>query len=127
MKVNTAKCKVLRLGQGNPKHRLDGEWLESSPKEKDLGVLVDERFNMSWQCMLAAQANHTLGCIKRILTSRLREVILPLYSSLMRSHLEYCVQPWSSQGEKVTELVEHVQRKATKMFRGLKTSPVRTS
>jgi len=64
VKFSKAQCQVPHMSQGNPKHkyRLDREWIENSPEEKDLGVLVDEKLSLTQQCALAAQnANCTLS------------------------------------------------------------------
>ena len=81
---------------------------------------MDGKLDTSKKCAPSAQkVNHTLGCNKRSVASRVREVILSISSALVRPHLEYCIQIWSPQYRRDMDLLERIQRKATKMTHGM--------
>lgn len=87
---NEGKCKVLILGRNNPMHQftLRTNWQRGS-LEKDLKVLADTKSTVSQQCALATKNAHSLlGCVRESIASRSRKVIIPLYSALVRPHLE---------------------------------------
>ncbi|KAJ7406964.1 hypothetical protein WISP_129719 [Willisornis vidua] len=87
----------------------------SFPVEKDLGVLLDSQLSMNQQwAQVAKKANGALASIRSSVASRTRAMNITVYSALVRPHLESCV---SSQE---TEVLEHVQRRVTKLMKGLK-------
>ena len=114
MTFNKDKCRVLHPGRNNltHQHRLGPDLLEGSSVEKDLGVLANSKLPMAQQCALvASKANGILGGIRRSLVSRWREVILPLFSALVRPHLQCCVQCWAPQFRRDRDLLERVQQR----------------
>ena len=98
MGFNVAKCKVMHIGAKNPnyKYTLMGSELAETDQERDLGVVVDNSMKMSRQCVTAIKkANAMLGIIRKGIENKSASIIMPLYKSLVRPHLEYCVQFWS--------------------------------
>ena len=97
MEFNKDKCVVMHLGRANKKfeYTLGNSVLKSFNKERDLGIIVDDGLKFSQQCNAAVRnANIILGLIKKSITNTNKNVILRLYKTLVRPHLEYCVQAW---------------------------------
>ncbi|KAJ7405776.1 hypothetical protein BTVI_67756 [Pitangus sulphuratus] len=122
MKFNMGKCQILHLGWNNPEcsYRLGNEMLESSAAERNLGILFDGKLNMSQQCPGSQESQLCPGGYQgKNITSRSRELIVPLCSSLVQPRLEYFVQFWAPQHKKDIKLLESVQRRAMKMVKTL--------
>ena len=95
-----------------------------SEAERDLGVIIDSDLKVSKQCAkAAATANSVLGMVSRTISSRSRDIIVKLYKSLVRPHLEYCIQAWRPHYQKDIDILERVQRRATRMIEGYKSIP----
>lgn len=95
-----------------------GEVADTPVLESDLGVLMDNKLSMGQQQsgLAVKKANGILRCLKKSIASRLQEAILPLFSAMVRPHLECCVQSWAPQFKKDMELLE---QRATKIIKGL--------
>ena len=121
MLFNIDKCSVMHIGtqKENRRYELCGKELKVATEERDLGVIIHNSLKPSRQCAEAAKkGNQILGIIKRTIVSRDKEIITRLYKTLVRPHLEYCVQAWNPYLKKDIEILERVQHRATKLIKG---------
>ena len=130
MGYNRDKCVHMRVGaekEGPPYHFKDPSLpggtfeIKSVEAEKDLGVVFDKNLTFSTHIDASIKkANQALGTIKRTFSEINAKIFLPLYKSMVRPHLEYCQEVWSPWRKEKIRDIEKVQRRATKMVRGLK-------
>ena len=128
LKFNPDKCHTLHLGQHNDKHKYtmakedqEPTTLAETKLEKDLGVLMDPTLSFSAHCEAqVGKANRILGMIRRAYTYIDGYSMVKLYTALVRPRLEYGYPAWSPLFKKDCNLLENVQRRATKMVPALK-------
>ena len=123
MQFNVEKCKVMHLGDSNPRvsYYMGGSELAVSAMERDLGVIVDEKLEFDKHIKTVVnKANRMLGLIKIGFNCLDEEIFMNLYPVLVRPLLEYCVQVWSPYKQKYIDLIEGVQRRATRLVPSLK-------
>ena len=97
--------------------------MESSTENKDMDILVDYSLTMSQQVCPCDQEGQWYPGLHQKQRCQQEQGIIPLYSALVRPHLEYCVQFWAPHCKKDIEALERVQRRATKVVRGLEYRP----
>ena len=126
LQFNTDKCKVMHMGRHNPgyEYHMDGTALGTTEVEKDLGIYITPDLKTATQvARAAAKANSVLGRIKNSFTFMDKDMFLALYKTLVRPHMEYCVQAWSPYLRKDIDVLEKVQRRATKLVPILRELP----
>ncbi len=123
MPLDVNKYQTLQVGARNQKFEceMNSFKLESVQCVKELGMTIGLILKFSQQCKdVAGKAKRMLAFIY---TNFFKNIILPLYTYLLRSHLEYVVQFWSPHHAKDTPKLEAVQRRATKMITSLCNKP----
>ena len=123
MPFNVDKCQLLQIGSLNKsfQYNMDGRQVKNAPYVKDLGVIVSKNLKFSQQCIEAAKkANKILGFINRNFTYKSKDIILPLYKSMVRPHLEHAVQFWDPHLNKDINKLEQIQKRATKLIPNLR-------
>lgn len=118
LSFNVEKCKTMHIGLHNQQadYHLNQRLLQKTTQERDLGIIVSADLKSSIHVSrVAAKANSRLGIIKRNFTVLSKDILVPLYLSLVRPILDYGAQAWSPYLLQDVRALERVQRRATKL------------
>lgn len=118
MNFNKDKCQVLHLEQNSQRaqYMLTPVWLGSCLDEKDGGSWwTPSQQESTVPC--SSRTKSDMGCIPRGITSRGRDMIIPLHSVLARLHLQHCAPFWSPQFKEDADRLERAQRSIMKMLK----------
>ena len=119
MMFNVSKCKIMHIGKKDISghYFMKSQQLEEVMEEKDLGVMITRDLKVSRQCQLAYnKASRILGLINRTIEYKHPDILIRLYKSLVRPHLEYSIAAWSPHYIKDKDLLERIQRRFTRMI-----------
>ena len=122
MRFNVEKCHVLHLGKNNQKHSytMNGNTLDSTDKEKDIGVIICNNLKPAAHCeKVARTATGVLHQILRSFSFRDRSILPRIYQQYVRPHLEFAVPAWSPWQRGDIDLIENVQKKMVREVTGL--------
>ena len=123
MEYNVDKCKVLHIGKNNPQfeYSLNDTKIVTSTNETDLGVIMTSDLKSEAHISkVTKMGNKLVGLIGRSFEVKSRDVIIRLYKTLVRPHLEYCVQVWSPHFVKDIDKLERIQRRVTRLIPGIR-------
>ena len=143
MKFNLSKCHSLHLGHNNPRntyyipqetdrvntknstsYTYNIHQLEKVQAEKDLGVIVDEDLNFYKHIEdKVSKANRMIGIVRQTFKFMNKTIFKTVYKTLIRPHLEYACVIWSPHTKKYSNMIERVQRRATKLVPELRDLP----
>ena len=125
LSLNSDKCQVLHIGNNNLNQdynlntKTQSTVLKNIICEKDLGVFVDPNLNFYNHIIKTVnKANQIAGMLVRNITFKSKDVMVPLFKSLVRPVLEYANPVWHPYLKKYIKLIEGVQRRFTKKING---------
>ena len=122
MDFNLKKCKSLHIGHNNTKfcYRMGDEWIEQATQEKDLGIVISDDLKPTKQCIEARnKANKMLGFMSSKIEYKTKAVVMKCFNAFVRPLLEFGAPHWSPYLQQDINMLEKVQRKATRMIPGI--------